>query len=245
MESRISEEANIGKKVRIGHGTIIYDNVTIRDNSTIGPYCTIGEPTAAYYESGEGHEFKETVIGENAIIRSHTIIYEDVMIGESFQTGHHAIIREESRIGNHSSFGSFSELPGKATIGNYVRIHSKVMLSECNIIGDYVWIYPFVVLTNVRHPPVGRFQTTVLKEYSQIHSHATILPGITIGKDSIVGAGSLVTKDVPDGRLVIGNPGKDVKSVEDIKGESRGRGVVVRLESNSNDRAHFMRDASR
>ncbi len=218
--SQISSKAKIGKNVVISHGVIIYDNVEIEDNSFIGPYCIIGEPTAGYYKNRAKHFHKKTKIGKNAIIRSFTTIYEDVIVGNNFQTGHHTVIREKSIIGNSTSFGSFSELPGYSKIGNYVRIHSKVMLSENNVIEDYVWIFPFTVLTNVKHPPIGEFQRTTIREYAQIFSHAIILPGITIGKNSIIGAGAMVTRSVADERLIIGNPGKDVKSVREIKDAS-------------------------
>jgi acetyltransferase-like isoleucine patch superfamily enzyme len=94
------------------------------------------------------------------------------------------------------------------------------MLSERNIIEDYVWIFPFVVLTNVKHPPVSEFLVTRIKEHSLIFASAIILPGVTIGENAIIGAGALVTKDVPKERLVVGNPGKDIKSVRDIKDEN-------------------------
>lgn len=219
MDTKISKYAKIGKNVKIGNGVIIYDNVEIGDDTIISPYCVLGEPIASYYNQSDKHKhsYKKTRIGKGSIIRSFTTIYEDVIIGDYFQTGHHAIIREGTTIGKNTSFGSFSEMPGKSTIGNYVRIHSKVMLSENNTIEDYVWIFPFVVLTNVKHPPIGVFQETVIKEYSLILAHAVVLPGITIGKNSIVGAGSLVTKDVADERLVVGNPAKDIKSVKEIK----------------------------
>ena len=213
----VSDLAKVGKNVTLSPGVIIHDNVEIGDNCFIGPFCVIGEPTAKYYKNPDTHKLKKTVIGNNSIIRSFTTIYENVIIGKEFQTGHHAVIREKTKIGNNSSFGSFSETPGSSDIGSYVRIHSKVMLSENNVIEDYVWIFPFVVLTNVKHPPIGEFQRTTIKEYAQIFSHAIILPGITIGKNSIVGAGALVTKDVKEERLIVGNPGKDVKSIREIR----------------------------
>lgn len=212
----ISKKAQIGQNVKIGEGVVIYDNVEIEDNSFIGPYSIIGEPKASFYREPE-HSFSKTAIGKNAIIRSFTTIYEDVTIGDFFQTGHHAVIRENNTIGNCTSFGSFSELPSHSKIGNYVRIHSKVMLSERNFIEDFVWIFPFVVITNVKHPPIGDFQQTHIREYAQIFSHAVLLPGITIGKNAIIGAGTIVTKDVADERLIVGNPGKDIKSIREIK----------------------------
>ena len=218
--AQISDKAIIGANVSIGNGVIIYDNVEIGDGSIIGHYCIIGEPTAPYYTSPNSHVFKKTIIGTNTIMRSYSIIYEGVTIGDFFQTGHNCIIREDNIIGHHTSFGSFSELPGNSFIGNYVKIHSKVMLSERNIIEDYVWIFPFVVLTNVKYSPVSEFLVTRVKEYALIFASAIVLPGITIGENSIIGAGALVTKDVPKERLVIGNPGKDIKSVREIKDDN-------------------------
>ncbi len=212
----ISPLAKIGNNVQISPGVIIYDNVEIGDDSFIGPYCIIGEPTMNYYKSNDPHKFVKTTIGANAIIRSFTTIYEDVEIGDNFQTGHHAIIREKSKIGSNSSFGSSSELPGRSTIGNFVRIHSKVMLCENCVIEDFVWIFPGTVLTNVKYSPIGVFQRTTIKEFALIYAHAIILPGITIGKNSVIGAGSMVTKDVADERLIAGNPGRDLKSVREI-----------------------------
>lgn len=219
----VSLKAVIGKNVSIAEGVIIYDNVIIGDNTFIGPNCIIGEPTMGFYRDLKNHNPQKTIIGSNSIIRSFTTIYEDVHIGEYFQTGHHAIIREETRIGHHTSFGSFSEMPGKSTIGNYVRIHSKVMMSERNIIDDYVWIFPFVVITNVKHPPIGKFQVTHIKEYAQIFASAVILPGITIGRNAIIGAGAMVAKNVPDERMIVGNPGKDIKSIREIYDEEGSR----------------------
>jgi len=215
----ISHKAKLGKNVSVGKGAVIYDNVEIGDNCFIGPYVIIGEPTMSFYKDPQ-HENKKTVIGANSIIRAHTVIYEDVSIGEYFQTGHYAIIRENTTIGHHTSFGSCSELPGKAIIGNYVRIHSKVMLSEYNDIRDYVWIFPFVVITNSKYPPHGDLKKCIINEYAQIFSHAVLLPGLSIGRNAIVGAGALVTKDVDDDRIIVGNPGKDVRAVSDLRNEN-------------------------
>jgi acetyltransferase-like isoleucine patch superfamily enzyme len=216
----ISKNAKIGKNVKIGNGVIIYDKVEIGDNSFIGPFCIIGEPTISYYKNPDNHSFKKTSIGSNSILRSNSIIYEGVTIGDFFQSGHNCIIREDNIIGHHTSFGTLSELYAQAQLGNYVRIHSKVIVSEKNIIEDYVWIFPFVVLTNVKYSPVSDFLVTRVKEYALIFASAIILPGITIGENAIIGAGALVTKNVPKERLIIGNPGRDIKSVRDIKDEN-------------------------
>lgn len=208
--------AQIGENVVIGKGSIIYPNAIINENSIIGPYCIIGEPVNDYYTNSE-HLFKTTVIGGNSIIRSHSIIYEGVRIGERLQTGHRITIREESIIGNNCSIGTLCDLQGYLKMGDYVRLHSNVHIGQCSQIEDYVWIYPYVVLTNDPYPPMGKLKGVIVRKFAQIATSSIILPGIEIGVDSLIGAGAVVTKDVPNERVVVGNPGKDICSVRDLK----------------------------
>ena len=117
----VYEGAKIGNNTVIDVGAIIYPNVVIGDNCYIGPYCIIGSPTADYYKMNNNHVFKETKIGDNSVIRSNTIIYEDCSIGYNFQTGHHVTIREKSIFGNNCSVGTYSDIQGRVNIGEFVR----------------------------------------------------------------------------------------------------------------------------
>lgn len=213
----------LGKNVVLGHGAIIYPNVELGDHTIIGPYCTIGEPTSAFYNEGAGcvekHHFKKTYIGPNSVIRSHSVIYEDVEIGEGFQTGHRVTIREKSIFGINCSIGTLSDVQGTVTIGKYVRLHSNAHIGQHSIIEDYAWIYPYVVLTNDQHPPVYVPRGVTIKEYAVVATSSVILPGIVIGKNALVGAHSVVTKDVADEMLVVGNPAKVKCNVREIKDE--------------------------
>ena len=218
------DNVTIGKDVVIGHGAIIYPNVTLGDNTIIGPYCTIGEPTGSFYNEHsamvEKHDFKKTIVGANSVIRSHSVIYEDVEIGESFQTGHRVTIREKSSIGINCSVGTQTDILDNVKLGNFVRVHSSVFMGQYTVIEDYVWIYPYVALTNDRHPPVYNPQGVRIKEYAVVSTSSVILPGIVVGKNALVGAHSVVTKDVADEMLVVGNPAKVRCSVRDIKDEN-------------------------
>ncbi|MFD1359098.1 hypothetical protein ACFQ4X_14355 [Fictibacillus halophilus] len=218
----IYDGARIGNNVKIGRGTIIYPNASIGDNSFIGPYCTIGEPTSTYYSS-ENHDFKSTKIGANSIIRSYSIIYENVIIGNDFQTGHRVTIREESTIGHNCSLGTLCDLQGKLTIGNYVRLHSNVHIGQMSIIEDYVWIYPYVVLTNDPYPPMGKLKGVTIRKYAQVATSSVILPGVEIGKNSLIGASSLIRKDVEPERVIVGVPGKDICSVRDLRDDNNNQ----------------------
>jgi acetyltransferase-like isoleucine patch superfamily enzyme len=101
-----------------------------------------------------------------------------------------------------------------------VRIHSNVFIPEFSMIDAGAWVGPNVVLTNAKYPR-GRGVKDNLKgprlmSGAKIGANATLLPGITIGRDAIVGAGSVVVRDVPDGKVVVGNPARVIKDAIDL-----------------------------
>jgi acetyltransferase-like isoleucine patch superfamily enzyme len=111
------------------------------------------------------------------------------------------------------------DLQGKLTIGNHVSLHSNVHIGQFANIEDYVWIYPYAILINDPRPPHGRLKGVTVRKYAQIATHATVMPGIEIGENALVGAGTLVNRDVLPERVVFGNPGKDICSVRDLLDE--------------------------
>jgi len=209
----------INENCVIEAGCIIYPNVVIGSHSHIGPYTIIGEPDKDYYEQ-EQHNFKRTIIGKDAIIRSNSVIYENVSIGEQFRTGHRITIRENTFIGNGCSVGTLCDIQGNVNVGNFVRMHSNVHIGQLSTICDYVWLFPYVVLTNDLYPPFAKLQGVFIDEYAIIATSSVIMPGVKIGKNSIIGASSLVRKDVPDEMLVVGSPAKPLYSVREIKDKS-------------------------
>ena len=197
--------------VRLGHG------------AQIGPFVLIGVPPRGKRE-GELH----TIIGNDAFIRSHTVIYGGNRIGDRFQTGHGAMIREENDIGNDVSVGTGSVIEHHVVIGGGVRIHSHAFIPEFTILEPDCWIGPNVVLTNAKYPRSPRAKVTlkgpVIRRSAKIGANATILPGIAIGEHSLVGAGSVVTKDVPAGVVVAGNPARIIKHLADLPYEATATG---------------------
>jgi len=218
------DNVSIGHNVVIGQGSIIYPNVEISDHTVIGPYCTIGEPTAAFYKENaacvEKHHFKKTYIGPDSVVRSYSIIYEDVEIGAGFQSGHRITIREATHIGIKCSMGTLSDIQGEVNIGNYVRMHSNVHIGQHSIVEDFAWIYPYVVLTNDPHPPVYNPQGVTIKKYAVVSTSSVIMPGVVVGENALVGAHSVVTKNVDAEMLVLGNPARVKCSVRDIRDEN-------------------------
>lgn len=211
----ISPRATIGNNVKIGDNTIVYDNVVIEDNVIIADNCIIGEPTGDYYYSSI-YTNPQTFIGKNSLIRSFTIIYADVMIGEGLSTGHRVTIREKTIMGINCRVGTMCDIQGLCNIGDCCWFHSNVFVAQYSTIGNYVFIYPHVILANDKYPPSNDPIGPTIEDYAQIAAQSTILAGARIGRYALIGAGSVVTTDVPEYQLVFGNPAKLVKDVRTI-----------------------------
>ena len=204
------------EKYIIDPNCTIYENVHIGDGTDVQGPSIIGKPPRGA-EPGE----LRLVIGANGVIRPFTTIYAGSTYGDNLQTGQGASIREENTIGDDVSIGTNAVLEFGNKIGNRVRIHSLCFL-EMVTIEDDVFIGPNVVFTDDPHPmKCPRYLECLggvtVKRLARIGANSTILPGVTIGENSLVGAGSVVTKDVPENVVVAGSPAKIIKSVENLE----------------------------
>ncbi len=194
----------------------IYKNVVIGKDVKIGEFVIIGEPPREY-KDGE----LITTLGDNCVIRSHTVIYAGNRIGNNFQTGHGVNIREFNEIGDNVSIGTHSIVEHHIKIEDKVRIHSNVFIPEYSYLKKCCWIGPNVTLTNVLHPLCKKAKECIkgatIGENTKVGANVTILPDITIGKNCLVGAGSLVTKNLLDDNFVYaGTPAKKIKHIEEL-----------------------------
>lgn len=189
------------------------DSVILGQNPVIGEYVLLGISPA------EG-EVGKLIIGDSAIIRSHSVIYAGSQIGNNLQTGHGVLIRENNIIGDNVSIGTHSVIETENRIGNNVRIHSNCFIPEFVIIEESAWIGPCVTVLNVLHPPCPRFtecaKTVHIKRNAKIGGNVTIGPRITIGRNSLIGMGSVVTTDIPDDVLAFGNPARVIKPIGEL-----------------------------
>ncbi|MBW1895681.1 MAG: N-acetyltransferase [Deltaproteobacteria bacterium] len=146
---------------------------------------------------------------------------EGVVLG--YPTGR-KIIREENRIGDHFTLWSNAVVDYGCQIGHEVKIHANCYIAQFTTIEDKAFLAPGVIVANDLHPGCRHSQDCMtgptIKEGAQIGVNATILPFITIGEYAVIGSGTVVVKDVPPRSVVVGNPGRVVRSVDDLKCET-------------------------
>jgi acetyltransferase-like isoleucine patch superfamily enzyme len=197
---------------------IIYLNVETGNNTVIDAPCIIGKPPG---ECADGEKLLK--IGANAHIRPFTTIYAGSVIGDNFRTGQGVSIREDNIIGNHVSVGTNSVLEFGNRIGDYSRIHSSCFM-EMVTIGRYVFVGPNVVFTDDPHPMgCPHYKEckggAIVEDFARIGANSTILPGVRIGRNSLIGAGSVVVRDIPPGSVAVGNPARVIKTIDELKCE--------------------------
>jgi acetyltransferase-like isoleucine patch superfamily enzyme len=179
-------------------------------STTLGEGVSIDE-TALVGAVPRNPIYREVKIGANSVVRSHTVIYAGVVAGDNLQTGHGAMIRENNVIGKGVSIGTNATLEAGNRIGDGTRIHSGCFLENVTL-GKNVFVGPNVVFTDDPHPPCPKCTESVggavVGDGAAIGANSTILPGVRIGENSLVGAGSVVTKDVAPGTVVAGNPAR-------------------------------------
>lgn len=217
----ISSKSTIGKNVKIGDNTVIYDNVIVGDNSIICNDCIIGEPPSDYYKNIDHFENPVTEIGDDALIRSHCIIYAGSSFGKHLITGHRSTVREGAVFGDWCFISTRVDIQGNCRIGNYSRLYSNVSIGELTTIGNYVFVFPYTVLTNDPQPPSNILSGATVGDYSIITVHCSILPGIKIGKHCLIGANSVVSSDIRDYSVAIGSPAKIKMDIRKIPSKEK------------------------
>ena len=146
-------------------------------------------------------------------IHASAVVDSGAEVGDGTAVWHYSHICSGAVVGNYCSLGQNVLVADNAVIGNFVKVQNNVAIYGGVTIEDEVFLGPSCVLTNVSNPrsQVSRkslYEKTLIRRGATIGANATIVCGISLGRYCFVGAGAVVTKDVPDYGLVIGNPGK-------------------------------------
>jgi acetyltransferase-like isoleucine patch superfamily enzyme len=186
----------------------------------------LGEP--AYRESGVllGHPpgrapaDPRLIMGAGARLRTGTIIYAGSRIGLRLETGHYVVIREDNDLGDDVKIWNHTTIDYGCQIGHRVKIHSKCYIAQFTVLEDDVFLAPGVTVANDPHPGCAFSKQCMrgptIRAGAQIGAGATLLPFVTVGRRALVGAGSVVTKDVPAEMVVAGNPARVIRSIYEL-----------------------------
>ncbi|PFZ92291.1 acyltransferase [Bacillus wiedmannii] len=163
-------------------------------------------------EEGNSGTINPVYIGDNTIIRAGAIIYEGVHIGENCRIGHHVIVRSFSKIGNNVVLSHKVIIEHHSSVGNWVRISPHSHITSHVTIEDRVALGAGVITVNSKYLAWKRpdMEVKLVPPYfgygCRVGSGTTVLSGVKIGEMSMVGAGSVVTKDIADHKVAFGNP---------------------------------------
>ncbi|MBU1097071.1 MAG: N-acetyltransferase [Ignavibacteriae bacterium HGW-Ignavibacteriae-2] len=143
------------------------------------------------------------------------VVDDNVEIGEGTKIWHFCHVQSGAKLGKKCVLGQNVNVGNNVSIGNFVKIQNNVSVYEGVTLEDYVFCGPSMVFTNIidprsKYPQVGKefYIKTLVKEGASLGANCTIVCGHTIGRFAFVGAGAVVTRDVPDYALVVGNPAK-------------------------------------
>jgi UDP-2-acetamido-3-amino-2,3-dideoxy-glucuronate N-acetyltransferase len=147
------------------------------------------------------------------------VIDDGATIGNGTKIWHFSHIMSESKIGKNCTIGQNVFVASQVVLGNNVKVQNNVSVYNGVTCEDDVFLGPSCVFTNVMNPRsfISRkeeFRPTLVKKGATIGANATIICGVTIGEYALIGAGAVVTKDVPDYALIVGNPGKQIGQVD-------------------------------
>jgi acetyltransferase-like isoleucine patch superfamily enzyme len=187
---------------RIGEGIVSDEGVTLGyqpGRSSVGPL----------------------VLGPGARLRSGTVLYAGSRIGRGFETGHHVVVREGSRIGDDVSVWSNAVIDYGCVLGDRVKVHCNCYVAQFTELEDDVFLAPGVTIANDLVPGNGGSAAAMagplIRAGAQVGVNVTILPYVTIGAGAIVGAGSVVTRDIPAGMVAYGNPAAPVHRAAELR----------------------------
>ena len=216
----IEENVRIGVVCQIGHGVVIHAGTQIGDKVRIDDHAVLGKsPMRSARSAMTAHaELPPCIVRDHCIIGTHAVVYRGAVIEEAVMVADLATVREQTVIGPFTIIGRGVTVENKVDIGARCKIETNAYVTALSSIGDDCFIAPEVTFTNDNFlgrtkERFRRHRGVTMMSGARVGANATVLPGILIGTDALVAAGSVVTHDVPDRMTVLGAPAREHRPV--------------------------------
>jgi UDP-2-acetamido-3-amino-2,3-dideoxy-glucuronate N-acetyltransferase len=220
----IEEGVIIGKNCAISHHVVIRKDTKIGDNVRIDEHTVVGKfpMIAALSAITKAKPIPPAEISDGVIIGSNVVVYAGCKIGSKVLIADLASVREDVTIGNETIIGRGATIENKCTIGARCKIQTNVYICAISSVGDNCFIAPCVVFTNdnflARDKERFKYHKGVtLLKGARVGANAIILPGKTVHEEGLVAAGSIVTRDVPSRKTVLGVPARVIRDVPEAQ----------------------------
>src|SRR6266536_2228510 len=195
-------------------GTVLGDGVKVLENAVVGK-----QPSLSPRSTARRDPLPPTEIGAGSIVSTGAIVFAGARVGARVVLGDQSCVRERVSIGDDVVLGRGSLVENDTTIGALTKIQAEAYITAYSTLEDNVFIAPCVVTTNDNF--MGRTEKRhelvrgpTIRRGARVGGGAILCPGIEIGEDAFVGAGAVVTKDVPPRMVVVGNPAKVLREVD-------------------------------
>jgi UDP-2-acetamido-3-amino-2,3-dideoxy-glucuronate N-acetyltransferase len=204
-------DAAIGGNVVLHAGTVIGSGATLGDGCVIGKLPSLGARSTASREAPA-----PAVLGDRVTVGAAAVVLAGARIGDDCVVADQAHVRERTEIGAETVVGRAASVENDVRIGARVRLQTGAYVTAWSVLEDDVFVAPGVVLTN--DPTAGRrrgeeLRGAVLRRACRIGGAAVLLPGVEVGEEAFVGAGAVVTRDVPARVVALGVPARVVREV--------------------------------
>jgi acetyltransferase-like isoleucine patch superfamily enzyme len=194
-------------------GTVLGEGVQVLEHAVVGKQPTLSPRSTAKREALAPAE-----LGDGTIVSTGAIVFAGSSIGARVIVGDQACVRERVTIGDDVVIGRGSLVENDTTIGALTKIQAGAYITAYSTLEDNVFIAPCVVTTNDNF--MGRTERRhdliagpTIRRGARVGGGAVLCPGIEVGEEAFVGAGAVVTKDVPARMLVVGNPARVIREV--------------------------------
>lgn len=216
----LSPTAQVADDVEFGAHVVVYGDTVIGPGVVVQDGVVLGKPPRLSARSSTSAPVGgPLVIDAGASICAHAIVFAGAHIGADVIVGDQAYVRERAIIGAGSVIGRGTGVDNDVVIGARVRLQSQVYVTAFSVIEDDVFVGPCAMTTNdntmARHGPAAPLAGCTLRRACRIGGGAVLTPGVEVGEEAYIAAGSVVTNDVPARGVVVGVPGRVIREVPD------------------------------